>query len=160
MVQEVTWDGQDVLWFGCRRSRAGERTHFTSFTHVYGPSWAIWASLMAQMAKNLPAIWETWVQSLGWEIPLEKGMTTHSSILAWRIPLREESNGLQPMGLQTVRQDWATNTFIFIYNSNLFARWLFSMLSKHFFWKAIKKLYVYPESTLPTNIETFFSCKH
>ena len=78
MVQEVTWDGQDVLWFGCRRSRAGERTHFTSFTHVYGPSWAIWASLMAQMAKNLPAMQGTWVQSLGWEDPLEKWMATHS----------------------------------------------------------------------------------
>ena len=43
-----------------------------------------WASLVAQLVKNLPAIWETWVQSLGWEDPLEKGNTTHSSILAWR----------------------------------------------------------------------------
>ena len=41
---------------------------------------------MAQMVKNLPSMWETWVQSLGWEDPLEKGITTHSSILAWRIP--------------------------------------------------------------------------
>ena len=46
-----------------------------------------WASLMAQMVKNLPAMWETWVQSLGWENPLDEGMATHSSILAWRIPL-------------------------------------------------------------------------
>ena len=45
-----------------------------------------WASLVAQMVKNLPAMWETWVQSLGWEDPLEKGKATHSSILAWRIP--------------------------------------------------------------------------
>ena len=45
-----------------------------------------WASLMAQLAKNLPAMWETWVQSLGWENALEKGKATHSSILAWRIP--------------------------------------------------------------------------
>ena len=44
------------------------------------------ASLVAQLVKNLPAAWETWVRSLGWEDPLEKGMTTHSSILAWRIP--------------------------------------------------------------------------
>ena len=44
-----------------------------------------WASLVAQLLKNLPATWETWVQSLGWEDPLEKGMVTHSSILAWRI---------------------------------------------------------------------------
>ena len=45
-----------------------------------------WASLVAQLVKNLPAIWETWVQSLGWEDPLEKGKATHSSILAWRLP--------------------------------------------------------------------------
>ena len=46
-----------------------------------------WASLVAQAVKNLPAVWETWVQSLGWEDPLEEGMETHSSILAWRIPM-------------------------------------------------------------------------
>ena len=45
-----------------------------------------WASLVAQTVKNLPAMWETWVRSLGWEDPLEEGMATHSSILAWRIP--------------------------------------------------------------------------
>ena len=45
-----------------------------------------WASLVAQLVKNLPAMWETWVQSLGWEDPLEMGKTTHSSILTWRIP--------------------------------------------------------------------------
>ena len=44
------------------------------------------ASLVAQLVKNLPAMWETWVRSLGWEGPLEKGKATHSSILAWRIP--------------------------------------------------------------------------
>ena len=44
-----------------------------------------WASLVAQLIKNLPAMWETWVQTLGWEDPLEKGKATHSSILAWRI---------------------------------------------------------------------------
>ena len=46
---------------------------------------ASWASLVAQLVKNLPAMQETWVQSLGWEDPLEKGKATHSSILAWRI---------------------------------------------------------------------------
>ena len=45
-----------------------------------------WASLVAQLVKNLPAMWETWVRSLGWEDPLEKGKATHSSILTWRIP--------------------------------------------------------------------------
>ena len=49
---------------------------------------------MAQIVKNLPAMRETWVQSLGWEDPLEKGMATHSSILAWRIPWTEEPGGL------------------------------------------------------------------
>ena len=45
-----------------------------------------WFSLVAQLVKNLPAMWETWVRSLGWEDPLVKGKVTHSSILAWRIP--------------------------------------------------------------------------
>ena len=53
-----------------------------------------WASLVAQMVKNLPAVWETWVRSLGWEDPVEEGMATHLSILAWRIPLTEEPGGL------------------------------------------------------------------
>ena len=47
------------------------------------------------MVKRLPAMWETWVQSLGWEDPLEKEMTTHSSTLAWKIPWTEEPGGLQ-----------------------------------------------------------------
>ena len=46
-----------------------------------------WASLVAQMVKNLPAMWETWVRSLDWEDPQEEGMATHPSILAWRIPM-------------------------------------------------------------------------
>ena len=50
-----------------------------------------WASLMAQLVKNLPAMWDTWVQSLGWEDPLEKSMATHSSILAWRIAMDREA---------------------------------------------------------------------
>ena len=62
------------------------------------------ASLVAQMVKNLPAMQETQVLSLGWEDPLEKGMATQSSILAWRIPWTEEPGGLQFMGLQRVRR--------------------------------------------------------
>jgi len=50
------------------------------------PSQCSWASLLAQLVKNLPTMWETWVPPLGWEDPLEKGMADHSSILAWRIP--------------------------------------------------------------------------
>ena len=52
------------------------------------------ASLVAQLVKNLPAMQETWIPSLGWEDPLEQGMATHSSILAWRIPWTEEPGGL------------------------------------------------------------------
>ena len=59
-------------------------------------------SLVAQMAKNLLAMQETWVQSLSWEDALEEGMATHSSILAWRIPWTEDPGGLQSMGLQSV----------------------------------------------------------
>ena len=57
------------------------------------------------MAKNLPAIWETQVQSLGQKDPLEKGVATHSSILAWRIPWSEEPDGLPFTGLQRVGHD-------------------------------------------------------
>ena len=67
------------------------------------------------MVKNLPAIQETWVPSLGWEDPLEKGMATHSSILAWRIPWTEEPGGLQSMGSQRVRHDWVISTTNFTF---------------------------------------------
>ena len=65
------------------------------------------ASLVAQMVKNLPGMRETWVQSLGQKDPLEKGMATHSSILAWRIPWTEDRT-LGSMELQRVRHSWAT----------------------------------------------------
>ena len=57
-----------------------------------------WASLVAQLVKNLPAMWETWIRSLGWENPLEKGKATHSSILAWRIPWTVKSVESQRVG--------------------------------------------------------------
>ena len=63
------------------------------------------ASLVAQLVKNLPAVQETRVRSLGWEDPLEKEMATHSSILAWKISWTEEPGGLQSMGSQRVRHD-------------------------------------------------------
>ena len=59
------------------------------------------ASLVAQRVKSLPTMQKTWVQSLGWENPLEKGMATHSGILAWRIKWTEEPKGLQSMGFQS-----------------------------------------------------------
>ena len=65
----------------------------------------LWASLVVQKVKNLPAMQETWVRFLGQEDPLEKGMATHSSILAWRIPWTEEPGGLLSMGSQRVGHD-------------------------------------------------------
>ena len=63
------------------------------------------ASLVAQLVKNPPAMQETWVRSPGWEDPLEKGMATHSSVLAWRIPGMGEPGGLPSMGSHRVRHD-------------------------------------------------------
>ena len=65
----------------------------------------LWASLVVQLVKNLPAVQETRVLSLGWEDPLEKEMATYSSILAWRISWTEELGGLQSMGSQRVGHD-------------------------------------------------------
>ena len=83
---------------------------------------ALWeASLVAQRVKSLCAMQETWVWSLGQEDPLEKGMATYSSILAWRIPRPEELGGLQSMGSHRVRHDWVTtiHTHISLYKNLL-----------------------------------------
>ena len=66
---------------------------------------SIWTSLLAQMVMNLPRVQETQVRSPVWENPLEKGMATHSSIPAWRIPWTDEPGSLQSMGSQRVRHD-------------------------------------------------------
>ena len=84
--------------------------HRSQFANPYSISWA---SLVVQTVKNLPATWETQAQNLSWQDPLEKGMATHSSILAWRIPWTEEPGGLQSMGSQRVRHDWATNLYTY-----------------------------------------------
>ena len=73
------------------------------------------ASLVAWMVKNLLTIPETWVLFLGQEDPLEKGMATHSSILAWRIPWTEEPGGLQSMGSLRGGHDWATSLSLFTF---------------------------------------------
>ena len=73
--------------------------HLTHFPHTQE------ASPVTQMVKNLPAMWETRVQSLNQEDPLEKVIATHSSILAWRIPWTEEPGGLQSVGSQRIGQD-------------------------------------------------------
>ena len=71
----------------------------------------LWVSLVAQMVKNLPAMR---VQSLAWKDPLEKGMATYSSILAWRIPWTEEPDGLYYIGSQRIEHDWAINTIYYV----------------------------------------------
>ena len=92
----------------------------------FSPSWASllqrapkcpWAFLVAQMVKNLPAIQETQVWSLGQEDSLEKGLAAHSSILAWEIPRTEELGGLQSMVSQRVGHDWTTNAFTFVWTT-------------------------------------------
>ena len=71
----------------------------------------IFASLVAQLVKNLPAVQETWVPSLGLEDPLEKEMAMHSRILAWKISWMEEPGGLQSMEEWRIGHYWATNTY-------------------------------------------------
>jgi len=75
---------------------------FTSVNRVY---WRVRASPVAQTVKNPPAMWDTWVRSLDWEDPLEEGMETHSSILAWRIPMDREAWWASSMGSQRVRHN-------------------------------------------------------
>ena len=74
------------------------------FTLIISCALLAW-SLVAKLVKNLPAVGETWVQSLGWEDPLEKGMATHSRILTCRIPWTEKCGWLQSLGSQRVRHD-------------------------------------------------------
>ena len=78
---------------------------FTTEPHREARLSLSWASLVAQLGQNSRAMWETQVQSLGWEDPLEKEMAPHSSNLAWRIPWREEPRRLLTMGSQRVRYD-------------------------------------------------------
>ena len=77
------------------------------------------------MVRNLPAIWETWVQSLSWEDSLEKGLATHSSILVWRIPWTEEPGGLQSMG----SQEWDTTERLTLYSRQMEQPFLLRILS-------------------------------
>ena len=73
------------------------------------------------MVKNIPAMWETQVQSLGQEDPLERRIATYSSVLAWIIPWTEEPGGLQSMGLDMVRHDWE-NELKMVYHKKLHQR--------------------------------------
>ena len=109
-VQELNfW----VLWQGFPGSSAGKESTCNAGGPDSIPGWGrslgerkgyplqySWASLLAQVVKNLPAMQETWVLSLDWEDPLEEGIATHSSILAWRISWTEEPGRLQSIGSQ------------------------------------------------------------
>ena len=75
------------------------------------PNFYLRASLVAPMVKNLPAMQETHIKSLGWKDPLEKGMATYSNVLTWRISWTEEPGRLQSMGCQRIGHDWVTNIF-------------------------------------------------
>ena len=78
--------------------------------HCWGPG-----LMAAESVKNLPAVWETWVWSLGWEDPLEKKMATHFSTVAWKISWTQELGGLQYIGSQRIGHNWATNTYLLTY---------------------------------------------
>ena len=95
-------------WWATVQGVTKSRTRLSNFTHLMNKT-AIRllnkSSLMTQTVNRLPAVWEIWVQSLGWEDPLEKETATHSSIVAWRIPWMEEPGRLQSMGSQRVGHD-------------------------------------------------------
>ena len=89
---------------------------------------------MAQRVKRLPAVWETWVQSLGREDHLEKELATHSSTLAWKIPWTEDPDRIQSMGSQRAGQDWATSLSLSVFHQapstmDEISQWKFRTLS-------------------------------
>ena len=100
---------------------AKTQTQLSDFTFTFLYILLI-VSLVAQTVKHLPAMWETWLRSLGREDPLQKKMAMHSSALAWKIPWAEEPGKLQSMGSQIVRHKWATSlSFPFsVYSCHLF----------------------------------------
>ena len=95
-------------WWATVQGVTKSRTRLSNITHLMNKT-AIRllnkSSLVTQTVNSLPAVWEIWVQSLGWEDPLEKETATHSSIVAWRIPWMEEPGRLQSMGSQRVGHD-------------------------------------------------------
>ena len=101
--KKVRWEDPYIYNFGEDGSTCNQ-------AHIFFWGLVPVTSLVDQTIKHLPAMWEIWVWSLGQEDPLEKGMATHPSILAWRIPWTEEPGGLPSRGLQRVGHDWVTNT--------------------------------------------------
>ena len=97
-----TWS----IWVSLKFANCFEYLQIFKYLQIFFP--------VAQTVKNMPAMQETLVQSLGQGDPWEKGMSTHSSVLAWRIPWTEQPSRLQSMGSQMVGLDWVTGTFIFL----------------------------------------------
>ena len=97
------------------RWRPGGKELRKRFKESNGDIWRDGPSLVTEIVNNLPMMQDTQVWSLGQEYSLEKGLATHSCILAWRIPWTEEPGGLQSMESQRVGHDWQTNTFTFQY---------------------------------------------
>ena len=93
------------------------------------------------VGRDSPSVWETWVQSLGWEVPLKKRMATHSNILVWRTPCKEEPGQLQSMGSQRVGHDWVTKhtaqrkhyvLMVLLMSSNKLSRNLLFQFNMHY----------------------------
>ena len=113
------------------------------------------ASLVAQLVKNSPAMRETWVQSLGWEDPLEKGMATHCSI-PMRVPWTEEPGGLHGSWGRRVRHDWATFTSSYHWKST--RRWALQdlmILSRTSFFLSFPLCQLHPSKTAASNFHNF-----
>ena len=107
MMCELDWTSQVMLVVNNPPANTGDTSEVGSITGSgrspgEGNGYSLQASLVAQAVKSLSTMQETWVQLLGWEDSLEKGMATHSSILAWRMPWKEEPDGVQSMGSQRV----------------------------------------------------------
>ena len=103
------------VWYNCIEWNTVYPCQFPALDIIltvgyWGGLCKIQASLVAQLVKSLPAMWETWVQSLGWEDPLEKEMATHSNTLVWTIPWTEEPDRLPFVGSHRAGHDWMTNT--------------------------------------------------
>ena len=109
---------------------------------------------MAEVVKNLPAMQETQVWSLGWEDPQEEGMATHSSILAWRVPWTEEPGGLQSIQWQRVGHDWSDWACTHIFSIFTSYMWAWKDVSVSF----RVQCYVCPWLTLFCIAQIFFNC--
>ena len=127
VVHRFSKSQTQLKWLGTHREKllpilAFAWTTSGSLYHL-SYSYKLMNSLVTQMVKNTPAVWETRVWSLGQEDSLKKGMATHSSILAWRIPWTEEPGGPLSMGSQRVRYDWVTTVSLSM-NGHQKAEWV------------------------------------